>query len=247
MSKNQPLCFHSPNDGAHAVDPDRTILEQLGTEAPDDRARQEPFAHRGLGVAGRPSIEPFVEVERERILDQADIPQAGARQQVHQFTAREVSGVSPIARDLEGRMMIGALSGGIGDMVVQDQNASRAKQIDLARHEGRGVDHMMQHVTRQGRIERTERIERTVEDRDLKEGRSRAMARTTLLCSLDHLPGEVDSHESKPGLQQSGPHQARPAAGVEHQAARRQGGFVHQPRDRNRVALDRRTLEFRSL
>ena len=73
------------------------------------------------------------------------------------------------------------------------------------------------------------------------------MTRTTLLCSLDHPPGEVDSHETKPGFQESGPHQARTAAGVEHEAARRQVGFAHQPLDGNRIALDRCALKFRRL
>ena len=65
---------HAADDGADAVDPDRAILAEVeGESLRTSRPRQQPAAHRLLGIGGRAPVEPFVEVERERFLDIADV------------------------------------------------------------------------------------------------------------------------------------------------------------------------------
>ena len=46
------------------------------------RTGQQPFAHRRFVLARRPAVKPFVEIENERFLDEAQLDQPGSDEEI---------------------------------------------------------------------------------------------------------------------------------------------------------------------
>ena len=77
--------FDTSDDCSNTVDPDRAIVEDFSTKAPNQRSGSQSLSHVFLGISRRAPVEPFVEVESERFLHVANACQARASKKVDQF------------------------------------------------------------------------------------------------------------------------------------------------------------------
>lgn len=120
------------------MDRDSTELALDGPEASDRRGLQELIANLGLGCGWRPPVEPLVEVEREWLLDQADLDQARRSQEVDDRAQGEILGVGPVPLAFDGVLAVGEGRVGVGRVVAQDDEASGSDQLGLTSDERRG-------------------------------------------------------------------------------------------------------------
>jgi hypothetical protein len=232
---------------ADAVDPDGAVFLEMGTEAADWWAREESGADRLLGVARRSPVEPFVEIERERLLDEADVGESGASKEIDQLAAREVAGVRAVAGDFEGRVVGRDVWIGVGDVIAQRQNATASDQLDLPRQERFWVDDVMQHVPRDCPVKRAESVGRAIKHRCLEKPSPLAEGRAPLSGALDHFARQVHADDVQPGAQKCFGHEAGTATDVEDATAARKRGFVDQALQCGGIALDGCALKPRSL
>ena len=136
------------DDCPDAVDPDRSVVLERRAEAPNDRTCEQLVANGFLGVTVRSSVEPFIEVEHELFLDQADVCEAGAGEQIDQLTGREVARVRAVARHFEHAVMSSDGRVWISDVIANDDHAVMTNQRGLPRQKGVRVDDMMHYKSR---------------------------------------------------------------------------------------------------
>src|SRR5208337_164968 len=89
---------------AKTVDPDRPIGLDRGAEATNARAAQEHGANVALGFEGRAAVEPFVEIELERLFQERDPLEPRPVQQIDELAPGQVRGMRMVACPLDGLM-----------------------------------------------------------------------------------------------------------------------------------------------
>ena len=90
------------------------------------------------------------------LLGHADLRQPGRGEEVDDPATREAPRVRSIARPLQVLVMAAASRIGVGQVVADDEDAAGPQELDLPRHERRGIEHVVQDVARDRPVERPE-------------------------------------------------------------------------------------------
>jgi hypothetical protein len=166
-SDSRPLVrsgFHASDDCPQAVDANGSGRKEFRAEAPHSRPLEQPFADGLLGFSRGPAVEPFVEVERERLLDEAQVDQPGGGEQVENPPATQVGRVSLVSRALHFFVLAGLLGVGIGLVIAQNQDSTRTKQVGLPPDEAQRIDNVMKNMARDRSFKGRQSIDHRVKE-----------------------------------------------------------------------------------
>ena len=117
--------FSAPDQAAKTVDPDGAVGPNRGPETAYGGAVQKLCSNVILGIKWRAAVEPFVEIELERLFQERDLLKPGTVEQIDELAAGQVRGMRLVACPLNSFMVPGRFGVGIGQVVADHQRSAR--------------------------------------------------------------------------------------------------------------------------